>query len=76
MDNKENFDPTCFEVNLPPYLEKDLKAFKEGLKNNSSLLDCLWCELYGSINSAMWDGQITKEQADYLRNKYLWKEEG
>lgn len=37
-------------------------------------LDCLWGELYGSINMAeISDGIITSEQADYLRKKYLWR---
>ena len=43
------------------------------LKNNSTLLDCLWGELYGSINLAqISDGVITSEHADYLRKKYLF----
>jgi hypothetical protein len=49
-----------------------LDAYKEGLENKSPLLDCLWGELYGSINIAeINDGAITKEHADYLREKYL-----
>lgn len=61
-----------YEYGLPGYLQHDLDAFKEGLKNNSSLMDCLWCELYGSINSALIDDSaITEEHAEYLRNKYL-----
>ena len=35
-------------------------------------LDCLWDELYGSINASQWGWEITKEQADYLRQKYLF----
>ena len=55
------------------YLQHDLDAYKEGLKNKSDLLDCLWGELYGSINCAeINDGAITHEQAEFLRNKYLW----
>ena len=62
-----------YESGLPLYLQHDLDAFKDGLKNNSSLMDCLWGELYGSINVAeINDGAITPEQADYLRQKYLW----
>ncbi len=33
--------------------------------------DCLWGELYGSINSAFTDGDITEDHAWYLREKYL-----
>lgn len=63
-----------WEYALPPYLQHDLDAYKAGLKNNSTLLDCLWGELYGSINIAeINDGAITPEQADFLRQKYLWR---
>ena len=51
----------------------DLDAYKEGVKNHSRLLDCLWGELYGSINIAeINDASITSEHADYLRRKYLY----
>ena len=64
----------AYEHGLPAYLQHDLDAYKEGLKNGSNLMDCLWGELYGSINSAeIDDGAITPEHADYLRQKYLWK---
>ena len=63
----------AYEYGLPDYLQHDLDAYKEGLKNHSSLLDCLWGELYGSINmAAISDGIITHEHADYLRKKYLY----
>lgn len=42
----------AYEYGLPEYLQNDLDAYKEGLKNKSDLLDCLWGELYGSINIA------------------------
>lgn len=62
-----------YEYNLPEYLQHDLDAYKEGLKNGSGLLDCLWGELYGSINAAQIDdGIITPDHADYLRKKYLF----
>jgi len=61
-----------YEYNLPDYLQNDLNAYKNGLKNKSDLLDCLWGELYGSINAAQINDQaITSEHADYLRQKYL-----
>ena len=63
-----------YEYNLPGYLQHDLDEYKQGLNNGSSLLDCLWGELYGSINAAQISDQIiTAEHADYLRQKYLWK---
>lgn len=62
-----------YECDLPGYLQHDLDAYKDGLKNGSTIMDCLWGELYGSINMAeISDGVITPEHADYLRQKYLW----
>ncbi|MCL2046410.1 MAG: helix-turn-helix transcriptional regulator [Oscillospiraceae bacterium] len=63
-----------YEYNLPSYLQHDLDAYIDGLKKGSSLLDCLWGELYGSINIAeISEGTITPEHADYLRQKFLWR---
>ena len=65
-----------YEHGLPVYLQHDLDAFKDGLENGSTLMDCLWCELYGSINIAQInDSAITPEHADYMRQKYLWGED-
>lgn len=62
-----------YEQGLPGYLQHDLDTYKEGLKNGSSIMDCLWGELYGSINIAeINDKVITPEHADYLRKKYLF----
>jgi len=64
---------SSYEYGLPGYLQKDLDAYKDGLRNRSSLMDCLWGELYGSINIAeISEGVITAEHADYLRQKYLF----
>ena len=72
---KENQKLLAYEYGLPLYLQKDLDAYKKGLEENSSLLDCLWCELYGSINGAEIDDKaISSEQADYLRKKFLYGE--
>lgn len=61
-----------WEYGLPKYLQHDLDAYKKGLKEKSSLLDCLWGELYGSINWAeISEGCISHEHAQYLRDKYL-----
>lgn len=57
---------------LPPYEELSM----DGLENGSTLMDCLWGELYGSINIAQInDSAITPEHAEYLRQKYLWGED-
>ena len=63
-----------YEYGLPEYLQHDLDAYKEGLKNHSTFMDCLWGELYGSINIAeINDRSITSEHANYLRNKFLYR---
>ena len=62
METKE-----YYEINLPGYLQHDLDAMKEG----KGPYDCLWGELYGSINCAFIDGDITEDHAWYLREKYL-----
>ncbi len=65
----------AYEHGLPEYLQHDLDTYKDGLKNNSKLLDCFWGELYGSINAAeITDGAITPEHADFLRRKFLFGE--
>ena len=61
-----------WETNLPADLQKSIQDYLEGIRTQSSVLDCLWDELYGSINANQWGWEITKEQADYLRAKYLF----
>lgn len=62
-----------YEKGLPEYLQHDLDVYKEALEHGSNVMDCLWGELYGSINAAtIDDGAITPEHADYLRQKYLY----
>ena len=63
----------AYEYGLPDYLQHDLDEYKKE-KTHSNLLDCLWGELYGSINMAeISDGSITPEHANYLRQKYLYE---
>ncbi|MFI3165720.1 MAG: hypothetical protein R3Y45_05510 [Bacillota bacterium] len=59
------------EVNLPKFLQKDIDALKQGLIDKPLYLDCLYDEVYGSINSAFWGREISDAQAKYLRAKYL-----
>ena len=74
MQRVQSVRERSYEYGLPEYLQHDLDAYKEALRNNSRLLDCFWGELYGSINMAeISDGIITPEHADYLRKKYLWR---
>lgn len=71
--NMQRLREDSYEYGLPEYLQHDLDAYKKALKEGSDLLDCLWGELYGSINAAeIDDGLITSEHADYLRKKYLF----
>jgi len=56
---------------LPEFLKNDIMALEEGRRNKSTLLDCLWGEVYGSINSAFYGHAITENEADFLRKKYL-----
>lgn len=68
---EKNLEKT-YECALPEYLQHDLDEYKKGMKEGSTLMDCLWGELYGSINIAeINDVAITHEHAEYLRNKYL-----
>ncbi|MDO4842411.1 MAG: hypothetical protein Q3982_07035 [Phoenicibacter congonensis] len=64
------------EQNLPTYLETSLSQMKESWEKVDAGLECLrwgddWCDLQSSINCAEVDGEITHEQAAYLRNEYL-----
>lgn len=60
-----------FEVNLPKFLKDDIEALKQGLIDKPLYLDCLYDEVYGSINTAFWGGEIEDAQAKYLRARYL-----
>lgn len=56
---------------LPKYLKDDIDALLKGLEVNASAIDCLYNEVQGSINSAFYIYEITLEEANYLRRKYL-----
>lgn len=62
------------ERNLPEILANDLAQFKKGLKEHSSLLDCYWGELYGSLNSCRDTDGVTAEQYAYITERYLYGE--
>ena len=63
------------EENLSPHLQKAIKEYVEGEKQKVLHLDCLWCELYGSINADFWNGVLSEQQAKELRQKYLFAEQ-
>lgn len=63
------------EQELPKYLKSSIEQMKEAWekKANGDYLnwDCDYCELQSDINIAENEGDITSEQAWYLREKYL-----
>jgi hypothetical protein len=63
-----------YEYGLPAYLQKDLDSYKAAMEAGDKIeLSFLWCELYGSINSALInDGTITEDHANFLRGKFLY----
>jgi len=61
-----------YETNLPKFLMHSITNLKKGLRTNSSILDCYLDETNSSINVAEVEHLITKEQANYLRRKYLY----
>ncbi len=65
------FNEELFEATLPSFLKNDIDALATGYKNKSDLLDCLYCEVQGSINSAFYSDMITEDEAAFLRKKYL-----
>lgn len=64
----------CMEYGLPDWLSKSIKTYTDGI--NSSIVDCLYCELQSDINVAEVEQLITSSQAWYLREKYLGIKKG
>ena len=60
-----------YEENLPEFLMKDIKFIKDKRNKNNPLFDCYLDEANSSINVCEIENLISKEQANYLRNKYL-----
>lgn len=69
-DGKPN-SKTYLETELSGSIQKAIKEYLQGEKEQVLHLDCLWDELYGAINADLWSDLITEEQAVYLREKYL-----
>lgn len=69
-DDKKN----CMECGLPEWLEKSIQTYVDG--QDSSIWDCLYCELQADINVAEVEQIITPAQAWHLREKYLGIERG
>ena len=75
QENGKPYDRAYLETNISSHLQKAINDYTEGEKNKVSYMDCLFGELYGSINADLWSGAISNEQANYLRTKYLLTEE-
>lgn len=69
-------DCSYLEKDLPASLQRSIAEYLQGERDRVTHLDCLWDNLYGTINAHQWAGAITQEQADYLRNQYLYGDEG
>ena len=75
QENGKPQDRSYLEANLSAHLQKAINDYIQGEKDKVSYMDCLWGELYGSINADLWSGVISEEQANYLRAKYLYGEQ-
>ncbi len=65
-----------YETALPKYLKASLDNMKKAIKLKGSgqkylRYDCDYCELQSDINTAEVSGEISPDQAWYLRSKYL-----
>lgn len=60
-----------FEHAVPEFLKENIENIKKAKRKNSSLLDCYLDEANSSINVCEVENMISKEQANYLRKKYL-----
>lgn len=69
MENKYEIYRKC----IPEYLKNDIEEYLKYKDDKTcTFIDCLIDEIYGSINSALYDNEITEEQANYLRDKYCY----
>lgn len=62
-----------WERTLPLFLKRDIEALLQAEQQSPLPLnwDCLYNEVQGSINSALYGREISPEQAQALRDKYL-----
>jgi DNA-binding Xre family transcriptional regulator len=59
------------ETLLPGFLLDSINEYREGIRNDSTLVDCYSDQLNSSINVAEVERLISKEQADRLRFRYF-----
>jgi len=58
-----------YEEMIPDFLRNSIQNLKHN--KNKLITDCLLDEVNSSINVSEVENLISKDQADYLRNKYL-----
>ena len=68
--DQELYNPV-YEKNIPGFLAESIKNMKKAKRNKTTLFDCYLDEINSSINVCEVENLISKEQADYLRKKYL-----
>ena len=62
---------SVYEENIPSFLKQNIEFIKNKRNWNNPLFDCYLDEANSSINVCEIENLISREQADYLRNKYL-----
>lgn len=75
-ENGKPIDKSYLECGLNKSIVNSIRQMEDSWKiidNGGKDIhwDLNWCELMADINSAEADGEISKEQAQYLRRKYL-----
>ena len=61
----------AYEKNIPPFLLEDIKNIKKAIREKNDSLNFYSYQLKNDINNCEAKLIISKEQANYLRNKYL-----
>ena len=61
-----------YERNLPDFLQDGIEKLKKSKRHKDSLYDCYLMEVNSSINVCEVEHIISSDQANYLRNKFLW----
>ena len=61
-----------YEKNLPEFLQAGIDKLKKAKRHKDSFYDCYLMEVNSSINVCEVEHIISSEQANYLRNKFLW----
>lgn len=72
MENKnEVMTQIVTEEKIPKFLQDDIDAYIAGYNSDDSCLDCLWCELYASLNAVEREKLLSPELITQMRKYYL-----